>query len=151
MAEHGAGAVTHRAVAAQASVPLASVTYHFASIDEVVASTLDYANRELASELSREDWGTGIAGLARFITAQTTSHRALLIASYELYMTALRTPDLLPHAMDWLDAIIDRFTPGPTTRRRRDLRVIIEGICLHCALQPGIYTSTEIERLLKLS
>ena len=38
-AETGAGAVTHRAVAARAGVPLSTTSYFFSSIDELVTLT----------------------------------------------------------------------------------------------------------------
>src|SRR6478609_7665045 len=39
-AEIGAGAVTHRAVAARAGVPLSTTSYFFSSIDELVTEAL---------------------------------------------------------------------------------------------------------------
>src|SRR6476620_7597038 len=39
-AELGAGAVTHRAVAARAGVPLSTTSYFFSSIDELVTEAL---------------------------------------------------------------------------------------------------------------
>ncbi|WP_424466025.1 TetR/AcrR family transcriptional regulator [Pseudoclavibacter helvolus] len=43
VAESGAGSLTHRAVAAEAAVSLASTTYHFASIDELRQMTFIHA------------------------------------------------------------------------------------------------------------
>lgn len=45
-AEVGAGAVTHRAVAARAGVPLSTTSYFFSSIDELVTEALRVGARE---------------------------------------------------------------------------------------------------------
>lgn len=45
-AEHGFGAVSHRAVARRAGVPLGSTTYYFASLDDLLGSVADVMVRE---------------------------------------------------------------------------------------------------------
>ena len=43
VAERGVERVTHRAVAAAAEVPLGSTTYHFATLDDLLADALKVA------------------------------------------------------------------------------------------------------------
>ena len=52
----GAGAITHRAVAEEAGVPLAATTYYFSSKSELVREALTHAadtDRETTTELAR--------------------------------------------------------------------------------------------------
>lgn len=151
LSENGAGAVTHRAVAKRAGIPVASVTYHFRSIEDVIERTLEYANQRFVDELASGDWGTGVAGLANFVEQQTQSRRDLLIAEYELYMVALRRTEPSPSVLAWLDAVTDHFVPQLPAARRRTLHVLIEGACLHSALQPGIYSVAELDRLFSIA
>ena len=72
---HGADAVTHRAVAAEAGVPLSATTYYFASKDELLEQTLLMAAREeterierlvldlAPQELSASDWAAAVAAM----------------------------------------------------------------------------------------
>lgn len=53
VAEGGSGALTHRAVAAAAQVSLASVTYHFESIEDLRTSTFKSALAVLDDELAK--------------------------------------------------------------------------------------------------
>src|SRR2546421_147818 len=51
--EHGADAVTHRAVAAAAGLPLSATTYWFSSRDELLEESLRLAAREEVERLER--------------------------------------------------------------------------------------------------
>ncbi|HEY6881411.1 MAG TPA: TetR family transcriptional regulator [Polyangiales bacterium] len=53
VASAGAGALTHRAVAEQAGVSLASTTYHFSSIHALRRATFAFAGGQIAEEVSR--------------------------------------------------------------------------------------------------
>src|SRR5437763_8202058 len=46
LAEGGFDAVRHRAVAERAGLPLASTTYYFSSLDDLVAAAVEYESRE---------------------------------------------------------------------------------------------------------
>ena len=53
IAAHGTDGVTHRAVAAEAGVPLSATTYWFASREELLEETLRFAAREETERLER--------------------------------------------------------------------------------------------------
>jgi DNA-binding transcriptional regulator YbjK len=48
--EQGAGALTHRSVATRAAVSLASVTYHYPSIDDLRRATFEHAGSRIGLE-----------------------------------------------------------------------------------------------------
>jgi len=103
----GPGAVTHRAVAAEAGVPLAATTYYFASKEALFTEALtasvqsDLADLEsLARSLSPGPASAeAVAGsLAEFLVRQLRSRRVTCIAQYELVLEAARRPELRPTA-----------------------------------------------------
>ena len=60
LCEGGFDAVRHRAVARRAGLPLASTTYYFSSLDDLVVNAVEYVGAKEAAQLR-----TRIAGLSR--------------------------------------------------------------------------------------
>ncbi len=112
---HGADAVTHRAVAAEAGVPVSATTYYFASKDELLEQTLLLAAREeterierlvldlAPQELSASDWAAAVAAMiARDVRDEPDRHVAL----FELGLEATRTEALRGELQRWQEAHI---------------------------------------------
>jgi DNA-binding transcriptional regulator YbjK len=106
-AAHGTDGVTHRAVAAEAGVPLSATTYWFSSRDELLEEAfrlaaneeverIEHLVLELAPrELSVGEWAQAVAAtLAQEVETERERHVAL----YELGMEAARRPTLRPEA-----------------------------------------------------
>jgi DNA-binding transcriptional regulator YbjK len=98
----GAGNLTHRATAAEAGVSLASVTYHFPSIEGLRRATFDHAgslvglafrDRVLAEDAHAEDVGTILADYA---TALVADRREATVAVFEMITAATHDPELRP-------------------------------------------------------
>ena len=99
VAERGVEGLTHRAVAAAAGVPLGSTTYHFATLDELLAVALRSA-AEANVERMRE-WARSLppgadlpAALANLVMLGLTEERPQTVVGYELYVAALHRPSL---------------------------------------------------------
>lgn len=105
IADHGTDGVTHRAVAAEAGVPLSATTYWFGSREELLEETLRFAAREETErlerlvldlaprELSVREWAKGVSEmLMRELASDRDRHMAL----YELGLEAARNPALRP-------------------------------------------------------
>jgi len=101
LCEGGFEAVRHRAVAERAGIPLASTTYYFASLEELVANAVEYlgaaessALRTRVDELPRRRRGAEAAAdvLVDLLAAETT--REQLISRYERYIACARYPGL---------------------------------------------------------
>lgn len=105
IAAHGTDGVTHRAVAAEAGVPLSATTYWFSSREELLEETLRFAAREETGRLERivldlaprdlsvAEWAGALSELLiSEIEAAPERHMAL----YELGMEAARNPALRP-------------------------------------------------------
>ncbi len=111
-AEVGAGAVTHRAVAARAGVPLSTTSYFFSSIDELVTEALrvgatgrvsDFDAAERAAVLSADvPVGAVIDAVVDQALAASPNAEG---GQVEYYLAAGRQPELQPEA----SAIVERF------------------------------------------
>jgi DNA-binding transcriptional regulator YbjK len=157
VAERGIEGLTHRAVAAEADVPLGSTTYHFANLDELLAAALETAAAENIAELRA--WGETVdtkpdlaAAMAELIMRSLGPDRALWMVGFELYVAALRRPGLRQFSVAWDSAFVDiliRYVDEPTARAlvascngliiqvlladpppsKRDIEAIVRSIC----------------------
>nr|WP_291498527.1 TetR family transcriptional regulator [Actinomyces sp.] len=90
----GVDAVTARAVAASAHVPVGSVSYYFPSVRalllEASRRVADLRADSLAQWSDTVTADTLIGALAELIHAQITTGRGLTVVAYELYILGLR-------------------------------------------------------------
>ena len=113
----GSGAVTHRAVAAEAGVPLAATTYYFASKDELLREAFALAADEDVAALraAPRPAEATVATVARHLTALMTERlrgdRATLLVQYELELEAARRPELTSMSRAWTRAYVDEIAP----------------------------------------
>jgi DNA-binding transcriptional regulator YbjK len=142
----GIAAVDHRAVAAEAGVPLGSTTYYFDSKDDMVARALEHVAEREADRL-RAETATGTLDvvsaellperLADVVLDAWAADRVTLLAQYELYLESARRPDLRPAAERWDRAYRDLLrhalellgTPDPD-RRAHLLCASLDGLLL---------------------
>ena len=106
----GIPAVTHRSVAEEAGVPLGSLTYWFATKDDLLREALrrfveDEAERLCEISAALEAGGDPAAAARRFAEAlELSSDGSEQIAQFELYLEAARNPALRPIAEEGLAA-----------------------------------------------
>ncbi|SEU36084.1 TetR/AcrR family transcriptional regulator [Nonomuraea wenchangensis] len=101
LAEGGFAAVTHRAVAQRAHLPLAATTYYFTSRDQLLAEAFaQLVETELTTTAT---WITrhGLTGLPEILT--TDADRTRQLGLWELYVHAGRDPVLQQIARRWTD------------------------------------------------
>jgi TetR/AcrR family transcriptional regulator, regulator of biofilm formation and stress response len=105
IAAHGTDGVTHRAVAAEAGLPLSATTYWFDSRDELLEETLRFAAREETGRLERivldlAPRELDVAGwadaLSEFLVSEIEADPERHLALYELGIEAARNPALRP-------------------------------------------------------
>jgi TetR/AcrR family transcriptional regulator, regulator of biofilm formation and stress response len=114
--ESGVNSVTHRAVAEEANVALASTTYYFDSKGALVEEALElmiersteYVRRYTACppQISHEELIDRVVG---FVDAHANDPNAFLLAQYELMLEAGREEYLRPLARRWTIAYMDGF------------------------------------------
>lgn len=146
----GLAGLTHRAVAEQAAVPLASASYHFAGLDELATTALEHVTDEMAAVLETEG-DHSLKRLAELLADEIQQHSAMWIGCYELYLLAMRRPALRKSALRWMEVVADTFAPDLTGLHRLAFQATVEGICLHALLREQPYTASEIETLLAAS
>jgi TetR/AcrR family transcriptional regulator, regulator of biofilm formation and stress response len=105
IAQQGVSAVTHRAVASEAGVPLSSTTYYFESLDELLEGAL---LRFVRAETERlEAAAERLEGAEREPLEAARLFRAELeetsVAQFELYLEVSRRPRLREVARRCLD------------------------------------------------
>src|SRR3954470_401944 len=101
VAERGIAGLSHRAVAAEADVPLGSTTYHFATLDDLLVAALRQANEgftpAVRDSAALTDPAADLAGeLARLLGEWLAGSRLQVELEYELYLAALRRAALRP-------------------------------------------------------
>lgn len=125
----GAGAVTHRAVAAAAGVPLAATTYYFSSRHELLAQALEHAAREDIAVLEADaaDYAAQpltVATLADRLGASVAcwlrGDRPTLIAQYEISLESARRPELAASSRAWTEAYVRAIEPALATLGSED-------------------------------
>jgi TetR/AcrR family transcriptional regulator, regulator of biofilm formation and stress response len=139
IAEHGVAGTTHRRIATAADVPLGSLTYHFAGLDDLVEQAFT-RHAERMSPFYEEHFD-GVETADQVVDAVTdlihggagADARDWAIA-YELYLAALRNPALRNVTESWMRrsrAVLERFV-DPLTARGVD--ALIEGLVMHMTL-----------------
>lgn len=125
VAAHGISGLSHRAVAAEADVPLGSTTYHFASRDDLLVAAMRQLSDGWLAGMERWerslDPGRSLAEeLTRLVDEYLGIGPARLRMEYELYLVALRHPLVRPVAAEFVDGaagILGRRTPDARTAR----------------------------------
>jgi DNA-binding transcriptional regulator YbjK len=135
VAEVGAEAVTHRRVAEQAQLPLASTTYWFDSKEDLLTAALQLAAErdvarlhELADRLRERDPREAV--LATVLDPiDEPAGRASLMATYALLLEAARRPALQELARRWTDTYLETIgellARAGSARPREDARLIL--------------------------
>src|SRR4051812_38995745 len=114
VARDGVGAVTHRAVAADAKVSLSSTTWHFATKADILEAALHWtARREvdriatIADRLTGRPFDLGVWAdeLTAWVMEQVTTDRELTVALYRLQAELLGTPGAPELHREWGDGL----------------------------------------------
>ena len=103
----GIAGLTHRAVAAQAAVPLGSTTYHYASRHDLLAAAIlksimdnEAEIRDWAEGLNRDNLVEKLATLLEVSTAPGAARERTLV-EWELYLAAARDENLRALSRRW--------------------------------------------------
>jgi DNA-binding transcriptional regulator YbjK len=154
IAERGVAGTTHREIAKAADVPLGSMTYHFASLDEILAeaftrhadSIATVFDQRLTAARNHEE---AVEAVISLVTDDLLAPGHDLVLTVELYVAAARIPRLRTVTQAWMqrsrDALENHF--DPTTAREVD--ALIEGLTLHSALSTDPMTPAQIRHAIE--
>ncbi|MGF0118652.1 TetR/AcrR family transcriptional regulator [Promicromonospora sp. Marseille-Q5078] len=149
VAEHGVAGTTHRRVAEAADVPLGSMTYHFAGMDELLREAFGRFAEQAAAQFERRmvDAPTreaAVHAVVRLITLDVFATQRDLVLSHELYTLAARDPAFRPLTNAWMrrsrDALGHHFDPATC----RVLDAFIEGMTIHRALDTEPHDDVDV-------
>jgi TetR/AcrR family transcriptional regulator, regulator of biofilm formation and stress response len=137
VASAGSGALTHRAVASEARVSVASVTYHFPSISQLRRDTFEHAGSGIGLELAdlvlaasvRSDDVPDIC--ASYAVHLVLERRVETAAVFELIIAAGHDDDLKPVVALYNGMLAELLTPymGDATRAHT-VGAAIQGLML---------------------
>lgn len=142
IADLGIEALTHRAVAERADVPLGSTTYHFADRDDLIRVALERATDrflEHQAEWVRDHESAMESDLAGALADQVLDYcfgawRTRSVVGYELYLAALRRPALRETANRYNDAVAEALARMTGPVRAEALTALLDGLTLRCLL-----------------
>jgi len=154
VAERGVEGVTHRAVAAAAGVPLGSTTYHFATLDDLLAVALRAAAEDNIQRL--REWEKDLprdadlaAALTDLLIRGIAGERPRTVVGYELYTAALHRPQLRPASTAWDDTLAEVFASRTDFVTGRLLAAIFCGLQLQALLTEPLPAREDIKAIFR--
>jgi DNA-binding transcriptional regulator YbjK len=128
IARDGTRGATHRAVAAEAGVPLAATTYYFASRDDLIAeafehlaradiAALDKGVKEIPKRMSVEFTASLFASI---VAEELRDDPDKVLAEHEMHLEAGRRPEMRETHRAWSDAAMRFFMAGVKAAGSKD-------------------------------
>lgn len=152
IAEHGVAGTTHRRIAAAADVPLGSMTYHFAGLDDLLTEAFTLLADTVSARFTER---LAVAGtrveaceaVVDLIVDESWATPRNLLLSYELYAYAARVPALRSVMQGWMGksraALEQHFSPGTA----RALDAMIEGLSIHRSVDRAPASRAEVRAI----
>lgn len=139
IAEHGVAGTSHRKVAERADVPLGSMTYHFANMDELLVEAFTRFARSIADAFTArmtaaDTIDEALAGIVELIHEDLQRSSREHVLTYELYTLAARRSEFRSITEDWMRASRTALERHFSPEVARTLDAYIEGAALHIAL-----------------
>ncbi|MBK5332387.1 MAG: TetR family transcriptional regulator [Ilumatobacteraceae bacterium] len=154
----GLAAVTHRAVANEAGVPLARTTYHFPTIEALLQAMdrhlTDQFDVRLVTLLAaaRDRSASIVQACCDFLGELLGARRFELLATVELRVAAARRPDQLSVGSPWSAGVIPIIRAfGADEDRARATFAAFYGFAVLAATQPEPVTADEILRFVTMT
>lgn len=153
LAEGGFEAVRHRAVAERSGLPLASTTYYFSSLEDLVAAAVEHETRaELDAGRARlDEFGAGRPGIDEVVELildlllGNRSHEGgaqPVLLRYERLVGTPRRPHLAPlmrrlnaETDELVDEILARSGRAMTPGERAELVAVVDGTVVNAFIE----------------
>ncbi|HWH25769.1 MAG TPA: TetR family transcriptional regulator [Pseudolysinimonas sp.] len=150
----GLAMFTHRAVAAEADVQIGSLSYYFASKEDLLSAVLESSVvrgvTQLTTQLEELDAGSDLVGaLTETMRGLVTQNAEYLLMSYEMFVAVRRRPQLSHLAARWPSieySAILAYT-NPTTARI--LTDVFEGMLVQFVMFGREFRDDEVREALQ--
>jgi TetR/AcrR family transcriptional regulator, regulator of biofilm formation and stress response len=160
IAERGVAGTTHREIARAADVPLGSMTYHFASLDEVLTEAFTRHADAAATVFDERmaaatDRAAAVDAVVTLVaddllgSGSGTGSGVGLVLSVELYVAAARNPALKAVTQAWMARSRRALEQHFDQTTARELDALIEGLVLHSALSTDPMTPAQIRHAIE--
>ncbi len=159
----GAVAVTHRAVAKLAKVPLGSTTYYFTDRDDLLLQTMAHARRAESIRLhaivdaleGTLDVARSVEVLTEMFFDKTVADPLYDLALFEMFLEATRNITVRDEAREWSEMIgvlVDRVLPPSDPALPRTIAVqvvacLVDGLMLEAVSNGELTVPDLAERL----
>ncbi|MEU3354561.1 MmcQ/YjbR family DNA-binding protein [Streptomyces sp. NPDC037389] len=156
IAEHGIEGVTHRLVAETAGVPLGATTYHFATKGDLITAALRRAVDRFAVHL--DDWTARHAdldaerlpdALADVFVSCFDSRHGRQTVEFELYLAALRRPELRPLAEQYTELSVQALSHHTDPLTATATAAAMSGLTLRGLAGTGAPRREDVTRVLR--
>lgn len=150
--QDGVTAVSQRRVAAEAGVPPSTVTYYYATIDDLLVDALTLVNDAYVQQVDAlpADPDEALLGFAALIAEGAAADRAHALAEMELFLIAARRPALQGQIDRWtaaVDAFLMPYLPDPAARA--GVAAASDGYFLRCCTTDPPPSAEEVHRALR--
>lgn len=150
--QDGVVAVSQRRVAAEAGVPPSTVTYYYATVDDLLVDALTRVNDAYVHQVDAlpEDPDEALRGFATLIAEGAEADRAHALAEMELFLIAARRPALRGQVDRWtaaVDAFLVPYLPDPAARA--GVAAASDGYFLRCCTTSPPPGAEEVHRALR--
>ena len=153
VADKGVEGLTHRAVAAVAGIPLGSTTQYFKTLDDLLAAAIVQAKKATTADL--EAWAKTLGpdtDLASAVTDYTmhalTERWGRLVVEHELYMAALRRPQLRTLSREWDEAFPAVLSQHTDPLIAEAVAMVVDGMFIRAAIH-GMPEREHVEAVLR--
>jgi len=143
--EGGPSAVTHRAVARAAGVPVSAATYYFAGRDDLLRAALRHATTDWVRSFDRLERAS-LTDLAETLVRYAITERGSARAQYELLFAAMRDESLREDAELWYSSLEHVLARAGVPDERVDVVALaVDGLIVRMLWrgQPGTVAATE--------
>lgn len=153
VAEHGVAGASHRVIARAADVPLGSTTYHFSTLDELLAAAFTVHAEAVADALEERmrevtDSDAALEALVGHLTQDLLADDRALVLAVELYLAAARRPALRAVTEAWMRRSRRALELHFDAVTARELDALVEGLVLHQYLSTEPMTPQQIRHAL---
>lgn len=141
IAAEGVAGTSHRKVAAMADVPLGSMTYHFAGMEELLQEAFTLFATRISDRFERRMREASSVtevkeAVVEMILQDTYGDRNALVLTLELYTLAAREPGFRHLTHDWMMRSRRAFELHFEPDVARQLDALVEGLSIHRAFEP---------------
>ncbi|ROS54689.1 TetR/AcrR family transcriptional regulator [Frigoribacterium sp. PhB24] len=144
----GPSAVTHRAVARAAGVPVSAATYYFAGRDDLLRAALRHATIDWVRSFDRLERAS-LRDLAETLVRYAITERGSARAQYELLFTAMRDPSLREDAELWYSSLEHVLARAGVPGERLDVVALaVDGLIVRMLWRGEPCTVAATERML---